>query len=118
MSLAIQIGLLVLIAAALAAIAVLVWALRRAVGAMDSVKLLADDTDRDLIPAIAKLDTTLDAMNEELGRVHDIVDQVRDVTETVSETRRAAAGVVDEAVEGISRVGRVVGSVFRSKGRG
>jgi ABC-type transporter Mla subunit MlaD len=116
--LTIQIGTVALIVAALAALAVLVWALVRVVDAMSSVKRLADDTDRELMPAIAKADATLDALNEELGRVHLIVDQVRDVTESVTETRKAADRVVDEAVVGLTRITRAVGTVFRSKGRG
>jgi hypothetical protein len=117
LTLAIQIGVVVLIAAGLAALAVLVWALVRFVDTMDSVKRLADDTDRDLIPAIAKLDATLDAMNDEVGRVHHIVDQVRDVTETVTETKRAADRVVDETVVGLTRITRAVGTVFKNRGR-
>ena len=117
MTLTIQIGVTVLIVVAVVALTVLIWALVRMVDAAGSLGRLADDTDRDLIPAIAKLDATLDAVNEELGRVHGIVGQVQDVADSVIETKRAATGVVDEAVVGLSRISRVVGAVFRARGR-
>ena len=117
LTLTIQIGVTVLIVVAVVALTVLIWALVRMVDAAGSLGRLADDTDRDLIPAIAKLDATLDAVNEELGRVHGIVGQVQDVADSVIETKRAATGVVDEAVVGLSRISRVVGAVFRARGR-
>jgi len=113
LTLALSVLLLVLVVAAIGTLGVLVWALFRAVDTMGSVKRLADDTDRELMPLVAKADATLDAVNAELVRVEGIVDQVQDVAETVSETKRAAQDVADRTVVRVARFGRAVGEVLR-----
>jgi ABC-type transporter Mla subunit MlaD len=115
LAIALDVLLLILVAVAIAALGVLIWALVRAVDTMASVKQLADDTDRDLPPLMAKADATLDAVNDELGRVQGIVEQVKEVTDSVTETKRAADRVVDDAVGGAARVGRVVSAVWRGR---
>jgi uncharacterized protein YoxC len=113
LTLALSVLLVVLVVVAIGTLGVLVWALLRAVDTMTSVKRLADDTDRELMPLVAKADATLDAVNAELERVEVIVDQVQDVAETVTETRRAAQDAADKAVVKVVRFGRAVGEVLK-----
>ena len=115
MAIALDVLLLLLVVVAIAALAAAIWALRRAVDTMASVKRLADDTDRDLVPLMAKADATLDAVNDELTTVQGIVEQVREVTDSVVGTKRAADRVVDDAVGGAARVGRVIAAVLRKR---
>ena len=115
MAIALDVLLTILVIVAIAALSVSIWALVRAVDTMGSVKRLADDADRDLVPLMAMADATLDAVNGELGRVQGIVDQVRVVTDSVVETKQAADRVVDDAVGTAGRVGRALGAVFRRK---
>jgi hypothetical protein len=115
LAIALDVLLLVLVAVAIAALSVTIWALLRAVDTMTSVKRLADDTDRDLVPLMAKADVTLDAVNSELGRVQVIVEQVQEVTDSVTQTKRAADKVVDDAVGGAARMGRVIAAALRKK---
>ena len=116
MPFALNVLLIIVAVVAIAALGVAIWALVRAADTMASVKRLADDTDRDLVPLMAKADATLDAVNEELGRVQGIVEQVREVTDSVTETKRAADRVVDDAVGGVARVGRVIATAWRKRG--
>jgi uncharacterized protein YoxC len=115
LAIALNVAVLVLLVVAIATLVVAIWALTRAVDTMASVKQLADDTDRDLVPLMAKADTTLDAVYDELVTVQGIVEQVREVTDSVAETKRAADKVVDDAVGGAARVGRVIAAVFRKR---
>lgn len=113
MTLALSVALFVLVLVAIGALGVLIWTLFQAVDTMSSVKRLADDTDREVMPVVAKADATLDALNAELARVEGIVDQVQEVTETVTETKRAAQDVADRAVVRVARFGRAVGDVLK-----
>jgi uncharacterized protein YoxC len=113
LTLALSVLLVVLVVVAIGTLGVLVWALVHAVDTMRSVKRLADDADREVMPLVAKADATLDAMNAELARVEGIVDQVQDVAETVSETKRAAQDVADRTVVKVARFGRAVSDVLR-----
>jgi uncharacterized protein YoxC len=113
LTLALSVLLVVLVVVAIGTLGVLVWTLVQAVDTMRSVKRLADDTDRDLMPLMQKADATLDAMNAELVRVEGIVDQVQDVAETVTETKRAAQDVAEATVVRVARFGRAVGDVLR-----
>ena len=115
MAIALNALLLLLVVVAIAALAVAIWTLSRAVETMASVKRLADDTDRDLVPLMAKADATLNAVNDELAAVQGIVEQVREVTDSVAETKRAADRVVDDAVGGAARMGRVIAAVLRKR---
>ena len=115
MAIALDVLLLILVAVAIAALGVTIWALVRAVDTMASVKRLADDADRDLPPLMAKADLTLDAVNDELGRVQGIVTQVKEVADSVTETKRTADRVVDDAVGGVSRASRAIAAALRKK---
>ncbi|MEI8335135.1 MAG: hypothetical protein WCH74_14965 [Chloroflexota bacterium] len=110
-----EVLLIVLVLVAIAALSVTIWALVRAVDTMASVKQLADDTDRDLVPLMAKADATLDSVNAELSRVEGVVSQVREVTDSVVETKRAADRVVDEAAVGAVRIGRSIAEAWRKR---
>jgi uncharacterized protein YoxC len=113
LAVALSVLLIVLVVVAIGTLGVLVWALFKAVDTMASVKRLADDADRELMPLAAKADATLDSVNAELERVEVIVDQVQDVAVTVTETKRAAQDAADKAVVKVVRFGRAVGEVLK-----
>ncbi len=114
MTVAIYVLLIVLIVVAIGALGVAIWALLRAVDTLGSMKRLADDTDRELLPLVAKTDATLDLLSAEIMRVDVIVDQVQDLVATVQEKRRQAEDAVDRAVDSTAKVGRVIRDVFTS----
>lgn len=109
--------LIVLVVVAIAALGVLIWVLVGAMDTLRSVRRLADDADATVIPLTAKADATLDLVNAEVMRIDLIVDQVSDMVERVEATRRAAETTVDSAVDGASRFGKAVASVFKSDKR-
>lgn len=112
MSVALSALLIVLVVVAIATLGVTIWALVRVVDTMASVKRLADDSDREIMPLVAKTDATLDLLSAEIMRIDIIVDQVQDVMNVVQDRRRQAEDAVDRAVGSTAKVGRVIRDVF------
>lgn len=98
--------LVILVVAAIVVCAVCIWAFREVGVAARSVRSLADDTKRRLVPLIEKTDVTVDAVNAELLRVDMLVTQFEDAARQVTKTssmisdianapERIAGGVAD-----------------------
>jgi hypothetical protein len=121
-ALVIEVLLIILIAVGIAVGGVLIWTLVRLVDTQASVKRLADTLNDDIPPVLAKAELALDALTVELVRadalmdeVDVIVDQMKDVADTVSTTRRAAESVIGDTVGGLATIGNIARRVFAGR---
>lgn len=103
-------GILTVVAAVLCGIGC--WAAYEAVGTLRSVRRFADDVRNTLVPVLQKADVTLDAVNEELGRIDAIVTQVEEVSDRVSSTAGVVSHVVNAPMEAVGEIGSRLRRVF------
>jgi len=83
LSLITGIGLLLLL---IVGIGVLVQLFR----VLGGINRFLDEARREIVPALNKLQTTIQEINTELARVDDIVESVQEVTDKISSTTRIA----------------------------
>lgn len=61
---------------------------------LNSINEFVKEINRDVPPLLTKLQTTIDEVNDELGRVDEIVQTVQEVSEKVSVTTKIAQEIV------------------------
>lgn len=96
---------IVLVVAAIALCGLAAYALVIVVGAMRSMRTLADDLDGRLVPLLDKLDVTVDAANAELLRIDGIVTVFEDASAKVSATTAAVHDAVSAPREAVENLG-------------
>lgn len=108
---------IVLVVAATAACAAVVWGIVEAVRASRDTRAFVARLDRRLMPLLDKADITVDALNAELLRVDGIVTRFEDASERVSTTARAAEAAVSAPMGVVTQAGSALGRIFSSFGR-
>lgn len=84
--------ILVVVATALAVFFIMV--LNQLTKTLSSINEFVKEINRDVPPLLTKLQTTIDEVNDELGRVDEIVQSVQEVSEKVSVTSRIVQEII------------------------
>lgn len=105
----------VLLAVAIVACGVGVWALVEGIRTARSVRVLAEDLDARVVPLLEKADVTVDAVNAELLRMDAIVERIEDITDRVESTTRTVQGVASAPGEIVNDIAERVRRAWRRR---
>ncbi len=101
---------IVLLAVAIVALGVLIYALVEAVGTMRAVRKVAEDVEATMPGLVEKADVAIDSFNVQMLRLDAIVDQVEEVSARVSRT----ATLVHEVANVPATAANVAGERLRT----
>lgn len=94
-----------------------VYALVEAVRTLRVARRFIDDMDERLVPLLAKVDVTVDAVNAELLRIDGIVSTFEDVSDKVSTTTNVVHGAMNAPMEAVNAVGSRLRDAWRTARR-
>lgn len=109
---------IVLLLAAIAACAALIWASLEAVSALRSFGRLSDDVHERVLPVLEKADVMVDAANAELWRVDGAITRFEEASMRVSNASATLSEVVQAPAELVTGVAERVRRAWKDRKRG
>jgi hypothetical protein len=75
------------------------YALLRLAGVFGELSVMVHDVNGEVVPILSRLQTTVDEVNSELGKIDEITGSVVTVTETIENTTTAVHGAISSPVK-------------------
>jgi ABC-type transporter Mla subunit MlaD len=88
------------------------YALLRLAGLFGQLTLMVGDVDREVVPILNRLQTTVDEVNSELGKIDEITGSVVNVTGTLEHTTTAVQSAIGAPIKAVASMSAGVSQAF------
>ena len=88
------------------------YALLRLAGLFGQLTVMVGDVDREVVPILNRLQTTVDEVNSELGKIDEITGSVVNVTGTLEHTTTAVQSALSAPIKAVASMSAGVSQAF------